>query len=54
MLHKVGVNSVEELSHADPKDLAEKLEAIGGEKVQAARIRIWIKGARHAVEIAAR
>jgi predicted flap endonuclease-1-like 5' DNA nuclease len=54
LLNKAGVYSVDDLARADPKDLAGKLEVDGGEKVNAARIRIWIKGARHAVERAAR
>lgn len=54
LLHKVGIMSVEDLARTDPADLADRLEHVGGEKVNAARIRIWIKGARHAVARAAR
>lgn len=49
LLNQVGIRSVEDLARAEPRDLARSMERVSGETVKSARVRIWIKGARHVI-----
>jgi hypothetical protein len=49
LLARAGIGSVAELAAAEPGPLRERLAALGHE-VPAARVRVWIRGARAAVE----
>jgi hypothetical protein len=49
LLARVGIGSVAELAAAEPEPLRQRLSALGHD-VPAARVRVWIRGARAAVE----
>ncbi|MGQ0561806.1 MAG: DUF4332 domain-containing protein [Gemmatimonadota bacterium] len=49
-LNRVGVHSVEQLAAQNPARLIAALEAARGEDLVDARVRVWIRGARRALE----
>jgi predicted flap endonuclease-1-like 5' DNA nuclease len=49
MLQSNGIASVEDLARADWRELARVMQETSGEPVSAARVRVWVKAAKHAV-----
>ena len=50
VMQKIGINSVEDLARADQKTLVAQMAAAGGDVVNSARVRVWIKAAKHSAE----
>jgi hypothetical protein len=49
-LHDLGIHSVRSLAEQDARYLISALENTTGEDLVDARVRVWIRGARHAIE----
>ena len=50
-LHRLGITTVEQLAHQDPRALIASLEAAMGKDLVDARVRVWVRGARRAAGI---
>jgi hypothetical protein len=48
LLHQAGIASVDALARADARELVSRLEAITGDDIVDARVRVWVRGARDA------
>jgi predicted flap endonuclease-1-like 5' DNA nuclease len=53
IMQKIGIRTIDDLANADARTLAARMTEVAGEPIQSARVRIWVKGARHAVARAA-
>lgn len=53
LLHQVGITTIETLAAQNPEGLVEKLETASGRDLVDARVRVWIRGARRALDDAA-
>jgi predicted flap endonuclease-1-like 5' DNA nuclease len=50
LLQEAGVESIADLARAEPHQLAQEMERVAGEPVSSARVRVWVKGAKHIAE----
>lgn len=50
LLHYLGIGSIEQLAEADPGDLIHRIETATGADWVDARLRVWVRGARRAVQ----
>jgi predicted flap endonuclease-1-like 5' DNA nuclease len=50
LLHRVGITSVRALAAQDPHDLIAALEREHNDDIADARVRVWIRGAKRAIE----
>jgi hypothetical protein len=49
IMARIGIRTVDDLANADPHTLAARMQAVSGEVISSARVRIWVKGAKHVV-----
>ena len=50
LLNQLGIFTVEQLANAQPSDLVHRLERLSGENWVDARVRVWVRGARRALQ----